>query len=250
MSHPPLEPGTEQARLERIAGSYSGPDGSITEQQANRHASREAVGLVRGPRVLVLGAATGAWADPLLERFDRFDTVDAVDHLIEQLQRHYRGRVRGFVSLFEQFEPPRAYDTVVLGHVLEHVHDPVAVLRRCRGWLEPGGRLVILVPNALSLHRQVGVALGHLKTVIDMSPADEQLGHRRVYTQDALRAHVEAAGFDDVQLGGLFLKPLSNGQMDEFSDELRQAFFGLGSAAPEVACIISCVAEVANIAAE
>ncbi len=53
---------------------------------------------------------------------------------------------------------------------------------------------------------------------------------------------MEAAGFGQVELGGLFLKPLSNGQMDAFSDELRLAFFSLGRAAPEVACIISCVA--------
>ena len=239
-----LNPEQEQARLERIASSYQGPDSSITERQANRHAARQAVKLVRGPNVLVLGAATGAWAEPLLERFERFHTVDAVDHLIEQLQRRYQGRVRGFVSLFEQFEPPGdGYDTVVLGHVLEHVHDPAGLLVRCRGWLRPGGRLVILVPNASSLHRQVGVALGHLGAVTDMSPGDELLGHRRVYTSDALRAEVQAAGFDRVQLDGLFLKPLSNGQMDAFSDELRRAFFSLGSAAPEVACIISCVAE-------
>ena len=243
MSDPAFDPRGERARLESIAGSYQGPDSSTTERQANRHAARAAVSQVRGPNVLVLGAATGAWAEPLLERFDRFDTVDAVDHLLEQLQRHYQGRVRGFVSLFEEFEPPGdLYDTVVLGHVLEHVHDPVEVLRRCRGWLEPGGRVVILVPNANSLHRLVGVALGHLQAVTDMSPGDEQLGHRRVYTWSALQAHVEAAGLSDIQLSGLFLKPLSNGQMDAFTDELRRAFFELGTAAPEVACIICCVA--------
>ncbi len=239
-----LNPHDEQARLERIAGSYAGPTTSITERQANRHAAREAVGHVKGPDVLVLGAATGAWAEPLLERFDRFDTVDAVDQLIEQIERHYQGRVRGFVSLFEHFEPPSPYDTVVLGHVLEHVHDPVDLLGRCRGWLKPGGRLVILVPNAGSLHRQIGVALGHLETVTDMSPGDEQLGHRRVYTWAALRDHVEAAGLTGIQMSGLFLKPLSNGQMDAMTDELRRAFFELGNVAPEVACIICCVAEM------
>ena len=238
-----LDAGEEQRRLDGIAGAYGGPEASITERQANRHAAREAVALVRGPDVLVLGAATGAWVSPLLERFETFDTVDAVAPLIEELERQHKGRVRGFVSLFERFEPPRPYDTLVLGHVLEHVHDPVGLLRRCRGWLQPGGRAVILVPNADSLHRQVGVALGHLQAATDMTPGDELLGHRRVYTRRSLRADVEAAGFGHVELGGLLLKPLSNGQMDAFDDELRQAFFALGHAAPEVACIISCVGQ-------
>ena len=240
--HATFDPDAERARLEQVAASYGGPRESVTESQANRHAARRAAAHVHGPRVLVLGAATGAWAEPLLERFGGFDTVDAVASIIQRLEQQYGEQVRGHVALFEQFEPAQPYHTVVLGHVLEHLHDPVDVLRRCRGWLVPGGRVVILVPNADSLHRLVGVQLGHLQQTTDLSPGDRQLGHRRIYTHQTLRAHVEAAGFSSAELSGLFLKPLSNGQMDAFDDDLRRAFFELGDAAPELACIICLVA--------
>ncbi|MBR58403.1 MAG: methyltransferase type 12 [Myxococcales bacterium] len=244
MSDPNFDSLEEQDRLRRIADRYQGPDSSITEQQANEYMAREAGRLVEGPKVLVLGAATGVWAEPLIARFGGFDTVDAVEHLVQDLERQYPGKVRGFVSLFEEFDPSdTGYDTIVLGHVLEHLHNPVDVLTRCRSWLRPGGRVVILVPNAHSLHRQVGVSLGYLEKVTDKSAGDLALGHRRVYTWDSLRADVEAAEFTDLHLSGLFIKPLSNQQMDEFSDELRIAFFQMGPVAPELACVICCVAK-------
>ncbi|MEO8348341.1 MAG: class I SAM-dependent methyltransferase [Acidobacteriota bacterium] len=43
--------------------------------------------------------------------------------------------------------PPGFFDVVVFWHVLEHVRDPVAALRKSREILKPGGLLVVAVPN-------------------------------------------------------------------------------------------------------
>jgi SAM-dependent methyltransferase len=41
-----------------------------------------------------------------------------------------------------------SFDVVTAFHVLEHVVDPVAVVRRMLEWLAPGGLLIVEVPNA------------------------------------------------------------------------------------------------------
>jgi SAM-dependent methyltransferase len=49
-------------------------------------------------------------------------------------------------------------DAVVLWHVLEHLPDPAAALARARGWLRPGGVVVVGVPNLDSLQARIAGA--------------------------------------------------------------------------------------------
>ena len=41
-------------------------------------------------------------------------------------------------SLFEEFRGPPAFQSIVMGHVLEHVENPVEILALARNWLAPG----------------------------------------------------------------------------------------------------------------
>ncbi|MFC6974517.1 class I SAM-dependent methyltransferase [Halomicroarcula sp. GCM10025709] len=47
----------------------------------------------------------------------------------------------------------RSFDTVVFAEVVEHLVDPVPVLRELRRILVPGGRLVLTTPNPMGLYR-------------------------------------------------------------------------------------------------
>ena len=47
-------------------------------------------------------------------------------------------------------EDAEGFDAIYLGHVLEHVPDPLALFRECAGMLREGGAMVVLTPNAKS----------------------------------------------------------------------------------------------------
>jgi SAM-dependent methyltransferase len=53
---------------------------------------------------------------------------------------------------------PGSLDAASLWHVLEHLDDPGAALERIAGWLAPGGRLLVGVPNLASVQARAGGA--------------------------------------------------------------------------------------------
>ena len=133
------------------------------------------------------------------------------------------------ISLFEDYVPKQKFDTIIMAHILEHVKHPLLLLKRAKQWLEKDGILLVDVPNANSLHRQIGVKMGLLKTVTDLNKTDIQIGHRRVYTLAYLKKDILDAGFKILKTGGIFLKPISNKQIEEtWNKDIINAFYELG----------------------
>ena len=197
----------------------------------------------RGSSCLELGPAEGIMTDRLAAAFTELTVVDGSEYFCSKL----RDRLPAATvvhSLFEEFEPDRCFDTVVLGHVLEHVDDPVALLARARDWLSPdGGKLLAAVPNARSLHRQAAVTMGLMPHESTLNETDIHHGHRRVYDPERFRADFLAASLKIDIFGGFFLKPISNAQLDaHWGPDLLDAYMILGERYPDVAAEIYVVA--------
>lgn len=55
--------------------------------------------------------------------------------------------------------PNDSFDAVIMNHVIEHVHDPVALLAECYRIMKPGGLLVAVTPNVESYgHKRFGAS--------------------------------------------------------------------------------------------
>ncbi len=196
-----------------------------------------------GPEGLELGPAEGRMTQFLFQCFERLTVVEGAATLLEMIPDF--PNVIKVHSLFEEFEPDRKYNTIIMEHILEHVDQPVPLMRRIKQWLAPQGKMLLGVPNGNSIHRLAAVKMGLLKQPCELNQRDRAQGHRRVYTPETFKKDIEAAGIRVIKLGGVFFKPLSNQQIqDHWTDEMIQGFYELGKDFPNHAADIYAVCEL------
>jgi 2-polyprenyl-3-methyl-5-hydroxy-6-metoxy-1,4-benzoquinol methylase len=204
-------------------------------QVANAYCFRVLRRHLRDGNLLELGPAEGVMTE-LMASTDRDLTVVEGSSLFCDSLRLRFPKIRVVHALFEDFNPEGRFDNIVMGHVLEHVEDPVHILRKARGWLKPGGCIFAAVPNARSLHRQAAVIMGVLSQEDEMNELDKHHGHRRVFNPESFRSAFTQAGLRVDVFGGYFLKPISNGQIEsDWTPAMIEAFMQMGERYPDIA---------------
>jgi len=227
---------TEQTRLDTIAldPKYAeGPNEHMVEYSFEVFRR-----YLKNGSTLEMGPAEGVMTRHLANAGYELTVVEASGRFCDDLKARHPD-IQVVKSLFEDFTPDRKFTNIILGHVLEHVEDPVAILKQAKDWLADDGRILAAVPNSHSIHRQVGVLLGQLPVECALNEADLRHGHRRVYDPESFRHEFIAAGLTIEVFGGYWFKPVSNAQIqDNWSREMITAFMKLGERYPDIAAEI------------
>lgn len=110
------------------------------------------LGPLQGARVLDIGCGTGETGEFLSRNFG-CEIVGVEPHPKAARIARSRGHEIHQGTL-ETFGSDELFDVALLIHVLEHLADPLASLRRVHRRLRPGGHLVVALPNAGSWERR------------------------------------------------------------------------------------------------
>jgi SAM-dependent methyltransferase len=241
-----------EQHLDEIADWYLDDDGLLDgwrslQARLVRYRFLSMEDCVAGRELLELGMADGQMTRYFLEACRRVVCVEGAEGFVEQGRRLFaeelrRGKLEVVHSLFEDYRPDRTFEVVIAGHILEHLPEPVEMLRRFGRWVTPGGFLLVAVPNAHSLHRLAAVKMGLLGTADELNEQDVRLGHLRCYTPGLLQEHLAAADLELVDLRGILLKPLANRQIEGvWTPQMLDGFYELGQDLPELCAEILAV---------
>lgn len=209
---------SEKQFLDKVYHTYT-VDTSSQTMAMRKLIMRTFAPYLRGGRALELGCSDGFMTEMIASYVDHLDVVDGSDLFLAEAKKRVLPNVSFIHSLFEEFEADSKYDYVIASYILEHVFDPVAVMKMARSVLKPDGLLLLLVPNARALSRQLAVHMGLLTGLKELTPNDHNHGHRRVYDRVDLDRDIASAGFENVSQGGVMLKILADFQMDKLIDD-------------------------------
>ena len=199
---------------------------------------------------LELGSFKGDFTRRLEKYFDDITCVEASDEAVTIAKEDSDKNVHYIKAQFETTSLPSKYDNIILTHVLEHIDDPVMVLKRVNDeWLTDSGRFFLVCPNANAPSRQIAVKMGLLSHTTTVTPAEAKHGHQITYTLDTLERDAKAAGLKVVHRSGIFFKALANFQWDRLlqtdiiSPEYLEGCYQLGQQYPELCSSIFLMCE-------
>ncbi len=200
--------------------------------------------------MLELGSFKGDFTEHLTDYFNDITCVDASDVAIKEAKRKLGEGAKFVCSRFETVTLPHRYENIVFTHVLEHLDNPVRILKRINDeWLAEDGRLFLVCPNANAPSRQIAVKMGLISQNTAVTPAEAEHGHRRTYSLDTLERDAVLAGLKVVNRSGIFFKALANFQWDQLlqtdiiNKEYLDGCYKIGQQYPDLCSSIFLVCE-------
>jgi len=234
----------ERSRLEKIAKWFT-TQGDYTSILV-KYAYQTIEPFFKGANCLELGCGNGLMTTHLVNVFNQVIAVDGSKKFCEIVTNRIKvDNLKVICSTFESVEFNEKFDTILMAHILEHVDQPIELLKKASNWLKEDGVILLCVPNSNSIHRQLGLKMGLLSRLDELNETDIKLGHRRVYNWELLKKHINASGLKIKQTGGIFFKPLTNSQMMEWFDEkLMDGFYELGKDFPDISVLIYTICQI------
>jgi len=191
---------------------------------------------------LEVGVGSGDITLMLLDKFDSITCVDSnsknFENLEKRIEKKDMRRVKFVHSKIEDANLPEKYKDIILFGILEHLENPVDTLKKILGLMDRDGKMYIAVNLANSIHRLLGVKMGMISDVCELSESDVRLGHYRIYTPELLRSHLSQAGLRREYEQPFYLKPLPTSKLNSLSIEIHRGLDLLGREHPEFASYI------------
>lgn len=174
-------------RFQRLIGrlAYLYPEEQEVAKSSVMYLSSEHRG-----RVLEVGCGSGEALNELGRLGWEVEGVDFDEKAVAAARQHYNLDVK-LGTLEEQEYPSDHFDALIMGHVIEHVHDPVPLLAECRRILKPGGHLIVVTPNIESL--------GHNLFGLSWLPLDPPR-HLVLFSRTTLSKAAYKAGFSQANV--------------------------------------------------
>ncbi len=211
--------------------------------------------VMRSPKMpapaLELGSYKGLFTEKLSKHLYNITCIEASSEAAEEAKNKFGPDITIINSTFEEANLHGArFENIFLTHVLEHIDDPVQLLRKIKNeWLAENGRLFLICPNANAPSRQIAVKMGIISHNQAVTTAERNHGHRCTYTLDTLERDVFESGLNVVHRSGIFFKALANFQWDKLlktdiiSTQYLDGCYELGQIYPDLCSSIFLVCE-------
>lgn len=204
----------EVARFNEVAARWwdaDGPFRPLHELNPERLAFIAARQPLKGARIADIGCGGGILSEALARAGAQVTAIDLAPEALDVARLHAieSGLAVDYRLISAEAlaaELPGQFDAVTCLEMLEHVPDPLSVLRACAGLLKPGGRLFLSTLNRTPKAFALGIV--GAEYVLGLLPRGTHRYERFLKPSELRRALVDL-GFGELEFEGLSYDPFT-----------------------------------------
>jgi len=151
----------------------------------------------RPAQVLEVGTATGFLTSELVALGCTVTGIEQDAAMASLARQHCAKMIEGNVETLD-FDGLGSYDLILLGDVLEHLRSPRAILEKLARQLNPGGKILISLPNVANIWVRLNLLIGRFN-YSRVGILDET--HLRFFTLKSARQLAADSGLDVISTG-------------------------------------------------
>jgi len=165
--------------------------------------TRAAVSMIgKGARFLDIGCGEGTLATHVRGLFAEVHGIDISEEAVQLAINNGVRALRANLNVDPIPFPENHFDVVTALDVIEHVFDPIRLIREIHRVLTPGGYTVISTPNIRKIQRVLTLVRGRFpRTSYD--PVGYDGGHLHYFTSQDMRALLEQERFKVTLIDGI-----------------------------------------------
>ena len=111
------------------------------------------------------------------------------------------------------------FDLVILSSVVHELEDPVSTLIGLKDIIGLGSKVIVVVPNNLSLHRILGEREGHAKAGPTLTETERRMQQHTSFSVESLKGFAGTCGYLVTEVFTSFVKPLPHFKMHKLVNE-------------------------------
>lgn len=190
---------------------------------------------LKGKTVLEIGSADGVMTEKIVNIAKRVDVVEPSKFYYDII-KNIKGVNLIFNDFIENISFKDTYKVVLTASLLHHIERPDIFLFELKKVLNNNSIVLATVPNMTSLHRQMGVEMGLLKSVYDETERNRKFQQFGRFDLNSFKKLFEDCGYEILESYGYMLKPFSSDIMFRLNLSKKQlnALFYLGKKYQEI----------------
>jgi 2-polyprenyl-3-methyl-5-hydroxy-6-metoxy-1,4-benzoquinol methylase len=214
-------------------------DGAVQELSYEKRINFSKRYIKKNDVLLSVGCGDGTVVKGLSDSVNRVIALDVSENALRVAKKfNHANNIEYILTPIEKFETTEKFNVIVLFEVIEHVYDPLLVLKKINQLLVPGGVVLISTPNYMRLTRRVKMLpiISSIRKKRGKRNDRINCDHVAEYTFQQVNEFLHIAGFLTIKNEGIiFWTNTIGGNFCRNIKWLQSINFFLGSLFPSIA---------------